>query len=134
MLKVQGFSNNYIQVQIREDKRSAIRKLEEGLARDCADDITEVLINLGDGTCDYVELNPILERIARRDSFCYFDDNGAGGFPHPDRNHEMSFRASALRAIENIKENARLESDSAFAGALKSNNTRLINAALERLR
>ncbi len=132
MLNVQEFSENNI--QIREDKRSAIRTLEEGLARGCADDITEVLINLEDGTCDYVELIPILERIAREDWFCYFDDNGAGGLPRPDVNRRTSFSASAFRAIDNIEENARLESDSEFAGALKSNNAHLINDALERLR
>lgn len=120
-------------INIQEDKQYAITTLEEGLARACADNIAEVLINLDDNTCDYVELIPLLEKIARARSFYYFDDNGAGGFPRADFNRETSFRGLALRAIENIKENARLESDSEFAAVLKGNDTHLIKTTLEQL-
>jgi hypothetical protein len=118
---------------IQENKQYAIRTLEEGLARSCADDIAEVLVNLDDNTCDYVELIPILEKIASARSFYYFDDNGAGGFPRPDFNRETSFRGLALRAIENIKENARIESNSEIAAVLKGNDTHLIKTTLEHL-
>jgi hypothetical protein len=123
-----------MQANIEGDKQSAIKQLEEGLANGCADDITEVLVNLGDGTCDYVELIPVLEKVASKRSFYYFDDNGAGGFPHPDLNREASFEWSASKAIENINENARFEANSETARALKSNDTQLIKTTLERLK
>jgi hypothetical protein len=116
--------------EIEKNKRYAISQLEEGLERSCADDITAVLVNMEDGTCDYLELIPLLERVANRDSFYYFDDNGAGGMPHADHNRKTSFKAWALRAIENIKENARLESMSELAEVLKCNDVDLIQHAL----
>jgi hypothetical protein len=39
-----------------EDKLKAVRNLEIRLANGCADDITEVMVDLKDGTCDHVEL------------------------------------------------------------------------------
>ncbi len=120
-------------INIEGNKQYAIRKLEEGLAKACADDISEVLVTLNDNTCDYVELIPILEKIAGVRSFYYFDDNGAGGLPHADLNRETNFRGLALRAIENIKENALLASDSEFAAALKSNDTGLVKNTLKQL-
>ena len=133
MLTMEEITVKNRQVNIEGEKRSAIKKLEEGLAQGCADDITEVLVNLEDGTCDYVEMIPILKRIASSGSFYYFDDNGAGGFPHPDLNRETSFEAWALKAIENIKENAGFEANSDTAIALKSNDTDLIKKTLENL-
>ncbi len=119
---------------IEKDKRNAITTLKEGLTNACADNITEVLINLEDGTCDYMELIPILEEIARVDWFCYFDDNGAGGQPHPDPRRKTSFKSWAVKAIENINENNRFESCSMIHQALKSNSTPLIKTTLERLK
>lgn len=95
---------------LEKDKRNAITTLKEGLTTSCADDITEVLINLEDGTCDYIELIPILEEVARVDWFYYFDDNGAGGQPHRDPRRKTSFKSWAVKAIENINENNRFES------------------------
>lgn len=120
--------------EIEQDKRNAINKLKEGLISSSADDIIEVLINLEDGTCDYMELIPTLEVIARVDGFCYFDDNGAGGQPHPDLRKKTSFGPWALKAIENIKVNALLESSSLIHMALKSNSTSLIKTTLENLK
>lgn len=117
---------------LEKDKRNAITTLKEGLTTSCADNITEVLINLEDGTCDYIELIPILEEVARVDWFYYFDDNGAGGQPHRDR--KSSFKSWALKAIENIKENNKFESSSMLHEALKSNSTPLIKTTLERLK
>ena len=119
--------------KIRENKQYAVRGLKEGLERFCADDLTEVLVNLDDGTCDYQELIPLLEEIARADLFCYFDDNGAGGFPRADSRRETSFRSWALRAIENIRENAGFAAASGEAQALKSLDTRLIKSTLGKL-
>ncbi len=123
-----------MQADIEKDKLNSVRTLKDGLTEACADGITEVLINLEDGTCDYIELIPILEVIARQDWFCYFDDNGAGGQPHPDLGRKTSFRSWALKAIENIKENARFESSGMIAHVLKSNSTDLIKTTLERLK
>lgn len=120
--------------EIEKDKRSAINKLKEGLISSSADDIIEVLINLEDNTCDYIELIPTLEMIAKVDGFCYFDDNSAGGQPHPDLSKKTSFGPWALKAIENIKENALLESSSMIHMALKSNSTQLIKTTLENLK
>lgn len=128
------YSENSIGAEIANEKRSAIERLERGLANDCADDIEEVLINLGDGTCDYIELIPVLQRISQHRSFYYFDDNGAGGFPHADFNRERDFRYSARKAIENIAENAHLESKNEIAKILKSNSASRIKNALEKLR
>ena len=120
--------------EIKKDKCNALQTLKEGLDNACADNITEVLINLEDGTCDYIELIPILEKIAHVDWFCYFDDNGAGGQPHADLRRNTSFKSWALKAIENIKENDRFESSSMIHSALKSNSTNLIKATLEQLK
>jgi hypothetical protein len=123
-----------MQAEIEKDKALSLRTLERGLADACADDLTEVLINLESGTCDYVELIPVLEEVARVDNFCYFDDNGAGGMPRPDQSRQSSFRSWALKAIENIRENTRFEATGTIAGALKSNSTQLIRTMLERLK
>jgi hypothetical protein len=122
-----------MQAALQKDKLSAIKGLESGLARECADDIVEVLVNLADGTCDYADLIPVLEKVAEKDLFYYFDDNGAGGFPRPDPRRRASLRSWALKAIENIKENVRFEADSLEAQALKSNDSRLIKTTLELL-
>jgi hypothetical protein len=119
--------------EIEKDKRYAISKLKHGLAAECADDLTEVMINLENGTCDYLELIPVLEQVAAKDWFYYFDDNGAGGFPHADLRQKSSFKDWALKAIKNIRENARFESSSVIHHVLKSNNTDLIKATLEEL-
>lgn len=129
----QKYFVNNISVSIEDDKNYAIETLEKGIAAGCADDIAEVLVNLEDGTCDYLELIPVLKKVAGKRSFYYFDDNGAGGFPRADINREVSFSYSATKAIENIIENSELKSDSAVAGALKSNSTNLIKTTLENL-
>ena len=82
---------------------SALNKLKAGLATDCADDLSEVFCNLEDGTCDALELIPILEQIAEKDLFYYFDDNSSGGFPRPS-GEPSSFRSCALESIKNIKD------------------------------
>jgi hypothetical protein len=120
-------------MSIEDNKNYAIKKLEKGIADDCADDIAEVLVNLEDGTCDYLELIPVLKRIAGKKTFYYFDDNGAGGFPRADLNREASFAYSASKAIENIIKNAGFISNSVNAVALKSNSTYLIKKTLENL-
>jgi hypothetical protein len=120
-------------MSIEGNKKFAIEKLEKGIADGCADDISEVLVNLEDGTCDYLELIPVLKRVAGKSSFYYFDDNGAGGFPRADINRKASFAYSALKAIENIIKNAGFKSDSVYAGALKSNSPYLIKNTLEKL-
>jgi hypothetical protein len=123
-----------MQAEIDKDKRLALSTLKNGLADGCADDLTEVMINLENGTCDYVELIPALEEVARVEWFHYFDDNGAGGLPRPDMSRKSSFKAWALKAIENIRKNATFESSSMIHNALKSNNTALIKNTLEQLK
>ncbi len=123
-----------MQADIEKDKRMAIATLKYGVTAACADSITEVLINLEDGTCDYAELIPILEEIEREDWFCYFDDNGSGGMPHPDPGRNTSFRWWARKAIDNIRENSQFESTSVIHRALKSNNTHMIESTLEYLK
>lgn len=123
-----------MQKEIDQDKLISKGTLMRGLREECADDITETIINLEDGTCDYLELIPLLEEVARIDWFCYFDDNGAGGFPHADMRRNTSFRSSALKAIENIRENAKLESTSRESLALKCNSTEIIGSTLARLK
>lgn len=119
--------------RIREDKSAAVSGLESGLERGCADDLAEVLINLEGGTCDYAELIPLLEKIAEADTFYYFDDNGAGGFPRADHRQQTSFRQWALKAVENIKENSRFEAGGELARALKSNDNRIVGDALKEI-
>ncbi len=114
------------------DRSSAAATLQRGLEANCADDIAEVLCNLADGTCDYVELIPLLEQVAIKNLFHYFDDNGAGGMPHPT-GEPASFRDWASQAIENIKENKKLESSSRIAVPLKSLDTRSVKSALKQL-
>ena len=122
-----------MQAKIQEDKHLSARGLKRGLERACADDLAEVLTNLEDGACDYLELIPLLEEVARGDRFCYFDDNGAGGFPRADLRQETSFKAWAIKAIENIRENAAFEAASPEARALKSHDARIIKSVLGRL-
>lgn len=114
------------------DSASALATLQQGLDRECADDIVGVLCNLADGTCDYVDLIPLLEQIAAKDSFYYFDDNGAGGFPHRS-GKPSSFADWARLAIKNIRENATLGGTSQMARSLKSLDTSLIHATLTQL-
>jgi hypothetical protein len=123
-----------IEKDIKSDKLHSIKKLKDGLAEECADDLTEVLINMEGGTCDYTELIPLLEEVARVEWFYYFDDNGSGGLPHADMSRKSSFKNWALTAIENIKENAKLGSSTMTASALKSNNTALIESTLKTLK
>ena len=113
------------------DSRGAAEKLSQGLADSSADDITEALCNLRDGTCDAVELIPLLERVALQ-RFWRFDDNGAGGMPHPTGD-PVSFREEAREAIENIRQNQKLESPSPIARLLKSLNTQFVASALREL-
>lgn len=122
-----------IKEQIEEDKEWMINRLERGLTDNCADDIEYVVLNAKDGTCDYLELIPILEKIAAEDFFDYWDDNGAGGQARPDSRYRTSFKQQALQTIENIKENARFEATGEIAQALKSNSHRLIKKTLEEL-
>jgi hypothetical protein len=123
-----------MQSEIDKDKHQSIATLKEGLAEKCADNLTEVLINLESGTCDYLELIPVLEEVARVEWFYYFDDNGAGGFPHADIRRKTSFKSWALTAIQNIRQNSRFESSSSIHNVLKSNNTTLIKTTLEQLK
>lgn len=109
-----------------------VASLERGIKEGCADDIEEGLCNLADGTCDDVGLIPVLERVAAANHFWYFDDNGSGGFPHATGN-PIPFGGSARLAIENIRENAKLGSDSRAARALKSADTDEVEAALAKL-
>jgi len=120
-------------VTVEENKKYSIETLEKGIADSCADDIAEVLVNLEDGTCDYLELIPVLKKIAGKRSFYYFDDNGAGGFPRADIHQETNFAHSASKAIENVTENTGLKSNHPAADALKSNSTELIKKTLESL-
>lgn len=120
--------------EIEKDKRSAISKLKEGLISSSDDNIIEVLINLEDNTCDYIELIPTLEMIAKVNGFCYVYDNSVGGKANPDLSKKTRFGPWALKAIENIKENALLESFSIIHMALKSNSAQLIKTTLENLK
>lgn len=122
-----------MQAEINEDKRDTRNKLETGLAHGCADDIIEAIINMHNGTCNYTELIPLLEQIVQQKEFYYFDDNGAGGAPHPDLNRKTDFFAWGQRAIDNLKENDRFEASGVIAGALTSNSTELIKSTLEKL-
>jgi hypothetical protein len=119
--------------EIEINKRNSIATLNAALEKECADDLIEVLINLENGTCDYDELIPYLEKVAHVDWFYYFDDNGAGGMPHADLGRKTSFKAWALKAIHNIRENQALDSSTMIHEALKSNSTALIKATLEKL-
>lgn len=118
--------------EIAEAKSNALYWFEHGLAQNCADDFYSIR-DLENNTCDYLELIPILEKIAGRDLFCFWDDNGAGGEAKPDWRTETSFRERALKAIENIKENTRFEADSEIAQALKSNSPVLTKIVLDDL-
>jgi hypothetical protein len=85
------------------------------------------------GTCNYIELIPLLEEVGKKDAFYYFDDNGAGGQPHPDLNRKTDFSVWAQRVIECLQVNAQFEADSIMAEALKSNSTPLIQSTLTKL-
>ena len=61
--------------ELEKVKLSTIYWFENGLAENCADDFYSIG-DLEDNTCDYLELIPIPEKIAERDLFCYWDDNG----------------------------------------------------------
>jgi hypothetical protein len=119
---------------IEQDKLHTQQLLKDGLAKSCADDIIEAIINMQQGTCDYSELIPLLEEIAKKDTFYYFDDNGAGGQPHADLRRKTDFLIWAQRVIDNLKENAKFEADGIIAEALKSNNTNFIRTTLEHLK
>jgi hypothetical protein len=110
-------------------KSATIATLKLGLAKLCADDLEEAMANLCDGTCDWVELIPVLEEIAKADGFQFFDDNGSGGFPHGTGDC-LSYQSEALAAIENIKENAKFEATSNLATQLKSNDFNEIKNAI----
>lgn len=110
-------------------KNESIASLELGLQTRCLDDIIRVLCNLEDGTCDYLELIPLLKKVAEQEWFYFCDDNGAGGFPRPS-GQPVSYKEGALKAIENIKENSQFETSSVIAENLKSNHTNFIKAAL----
>ena len=105
--------------------------LKRGLQAGCADDISEGLCNLGDGTSDAVELIPLLEQVAKG-SFRFFDDNSSGGMPHPTGN-PVGFGREAREAIRNIRENSRLESASPIARSLKSLDAEDVRHALDQL-
>lgn len=117
---------------LRINKNNTIRTLEAALSTGDADTMNEALENLEDGSCDYLELIPILKRVAGVD-FYYFDDNGAGGFPHAVSD-KISYGSTALRLIKNIEENAGFESGSMTASALKSNDPDLLKTTLESLK
>lgn len=119
---------------IVQDKLRTQQLLKDGLEKGCADDIIEAIINMQHGTCNYVELVPLLEEISKKDAFYYFDDNGAGGQPHPDLARKTDFAIWAHRVIESLKENASFEAEGLVAEALKSNNTSLIMNALDQLK
>ena len=118
--------------ELEKVKLSAIYWFENGLNKNCADNFYSIR-DLEDNTCDYLELIPILEKIAERDLFCYWDDNGAGGQAKPDWRTETSFRERALKAIENIKENTQFEAACEIAQALKSNSPMLVKIVLDDL-
>ncbi len=121
-----------IKEELDKDKLSAIYRLEQGLANNCADDFY-LIGDLEDNTCNYLELIPILEKIAGKDFFCYWDDNGAGGAARPDWSTTTSFTKQALKSIENIEENTRFEANCEIAQALKSNSHELIRIVLDDL-
>ena len=108
-----------------------IEVLREAMAPDCVDDLEGALANLRDGTCDYLELIPTLQEIAKA-RFYYYDDNGAGGYPRPTGSG-ISFEGEALGIIENIKKNALFLGDGENARVLKSHSTQAIKRTLERL-
>jgi len=114
------------------DSIAAAASLRSGLKSGCADDIVEALCNLSDGTCDAVELIPVLEQVAQRNHFRFLDDNGAGGAPHGS-GKPRSFRGWARAAIKNITENQQLPSGSRMAGLLKSSDTDVVKSALDEL-
>jgi uncharacterized protein YegP (UPF0339 family) len=103
------------------DKIETIRQLENSLERECADDLVEASVNLLDGTCDWTELIPVLEKIAEKDMLYYFDDNGAGGYPRPS-GEPSSFRDWCESAIANIKENKKFTATGILADQLKCND------------
>jgi len=110
----------------------AAEKLRNGIRNACADDIVEVLCEISAGPCDAAELIPLLEQVAAQDLYSYFDDNGAGGAPHPS-GKPGSFRDWAISVIENIRENQKLESPSPIAKLLKSLETHEVQFALREL-
>jgi len=119
--------------EIEKDKHDALHKLKEGLVSASADYIIEVLINLEDNTCDYIELIPTLKVIAQMNASFYLHDNTAGK-RHSGLASRNRFGPWATSAIENIKQNALMESSSLVHMALKSNSTQLIKSTLENLK
>jgi len=110
-----------------------MRTLERGLARACADDLMEVMVNLEDNTCHYIEIISLLEEVAKIDWFHYFDDfsiyQELG--PEPDPTRKESFRALAEKSIANIHENHyHLKSDTLAHRALTTNSTYIIKNSL----
>ncbi len=126
--------------EIVDDKAKALRLLEQGLAEGCADYIAEVIVNLGDGTCDYIELCPTLERVIAKDVFHFFNMNIVGDdftedlyIDEPDPSRPVNLRVLAEKAIANIKQNAALPAYSRTHRLLKSNQPQWIKNTLEEL-
>jgi hypothetical protein len=111
------------------DKFETIRQLESGLKQECADDLIQASVNLLDGTCDWTELIPVLEKIAEKDMLYHFDDNGAGGFPHAS-GEPSSYRGWCESAIANIKENKTFTATGILADQLKCNDIDTIKNAI----
>jgi hypothetical protein len=119
---------------IAHETSHLIEALTKALYGDCADDMHAALINLDDGTCDYRELIPVLTQIAScRAPFHYYDDNGAGGLPHPDLRQKAYFDSTAAQAIANIEQNAALGNFTEFARGLKTASGRYIEHTLRLL-
>jgi hypothetical protein len=111
------------------DKIETIRQLESGLVKSCADDLIQASVNLLDGACDWIELIPVLEKLAEADMFYYFDDNGAGGFPHAS-GEPGSYRDWCESAIANIEENKKFTATGILADQLKCNDIDTIKNAI----
>lgn len=124
-----------IETALKADKNYAVRTLEQGVREKCADYITEVIINLENGTCDYPDVIGWFTGIAAVDWFCYFDDDIVNeGMIERDPNRNISFKATAEKIQENMWANRKLPGGTLTHEALKSNSTYIISATLEQLR
>ncbi len=86
-----------------------------------------------DSECDDLDFIPWLKKLASRGEIYdekYFDDNGAGGPPHPTQ-PGVSFETEAKNAIQII--NSNYERLSPLAILLKSSNPKIIESTLNEI-
>lgn len=124
-----------ISTAIFRDRIYAERTLTLALASSNGDYAAEILVNLDDGTCTYMELIPILQKIADVDWFPHDEKYIPSEWdPEPDPDARKSFREWAIKSINNIQKNAHtLSSASNIHRALTSNDPYLIRTTLEML-